>query len=329
MNSVIVTPRQQEVRVESGKLVILDRKGWETPLPLNAVSSLVLFEGVHAERKALQAMALAGIPVHFLTRSLRPAGTLWPHDSSHPWPRLVQMKASLNEEARHDLALKVAVWKIKGQRSSAARRLWGRQDESARLQLERLDRALKALEERPDIAAIRGWEGYASKASWSLFRLQLPTDWQMGVRSRPARDAVNSLLNLGSSLLAFEAEMVIRANGFDPAIGFLHVPKSAGSAFAYDLMEPFRPALAERWCLRLLGLKMVKPDDFERVEGSLVLTDSKKLTAACRAFRRQMEQPLPQGFPLKAQCGRTGLAVALSHLRERIYAWAGSPDLAQ
>lgn len=312
--------------MESGRLMILDRKGWETPLPLNAVSAVVLFDGVHAERKALQALALSGIPVHFLTRSLRPAGTLWPHDPSHPWPRLVQMKASLDEEARHELALKMAVWKVKGQRSCAARRMWGRQDEAAELQLARLDRALLALGDKPNLASIRGWEGYASKAAWALFRLQLPTDWQMGVRSRPARDAVNSLLNLGSSLLAFEAEMVIRASGFDPAIGFLHAPRSAGSAFSYDLMEPFRPALVERWCLRILGLKMVKPDDFVRDEGVLVLADSKKLTTACRTFRQQMEKPLPPGFPLKAQCGRTGLAVALSFIRERIYSWSGAPE---
>jgi CRISPR-associated endonuclease Cas1 len=62
---------------------------------------------------------------------------------------------------------------------------------------------------------------------------------------RPPRDAVNALLSLAYSLLAKDSTIACYAVGFDPMIGFYHQPRFGRPALALDLMEPFRPLIAD------------------------------------------------------------------------------------
>ena len=81
---------------------------------------------------------------------------------------------------------------------------------------------------------------------------------------RPPRDAVNALLSLGYSLLARDCTVAAHAVGFDPYVGFYHQPRFGRPALALDLMEEFRPLIAESVVLTAINTRVIGPRDFVR-----------------------------------------------------------------
>ena len=62
---------------------------------------------------------------------------------------------------------------------------------------------------------------------------------------RPPRDPVNALLSLAYSVLSKDLTIVCHTVGFDPFLGFYHQPRFGRASLALDLMEPFRPLIAD------------------------------------------------------------------------------------
>jgi CRISPR-associated protein Cas1 len=79
---------------------------------------------------------------------------------------------------------------------------------------------------------------------------------------RPPRDPVNALLSLAYSLLAKELTIACAMVGLDPYLGYYHQPRYGRPALALDLMEPFRPLIAESAVLTAINNRMVQAGDF-------------------------------------------------------------------
>jgi CRISPR-associated endonuclease Cas1 len=95
---------------------------------------------------------------------------------------------------------------------------------------------------------------------------------------RPPQDEVNALLSYAYAVLAGECLSACAAAGLDPRQGFLHRPRAGRPALALDLMEPFRPIIADQAILSGLNHGQLKAEHF-RVEGHAVLLidDGRKL----------------------------------------------------
>jgi len=89
---------------------------------------------------------------------------------------------------------------------------------------------------------------------------------------RPPRDAVNALLSLGYSLLARDCTIAAHAVGFDPYVGFYHQPRFGRPALALDLMEEFRPLIADSVALTLINNRVIGPGDFVRAGDAVNLS---------------------------------------------------------
>lgn len=89
---------------------------------------------------------------------------------------------------------------------------------------------------------------------------------------RPPRDAVNALLSLGYSLLARDCTVAAHAVGFDPYVGFYHQPRFGRPALALDLMEEFRPLIADSVALTLINTRVISPGDFVRAGDAVNLS---------------------------------------------------------
>jgi len=82
---------------------------------------------------------------------------------------------------------------------------------------------------------------------------------------------VNALLSLGYSLLTKDFTIACYAVGFDPLMGFYHQPRHGRPALALDLMEPFRPLVADSAVVSSVNTKMVTPKDFIRAGRAVAL----------------------------------------------------------
>lgn len=105
---------------------------------------------------------------------------------------------------------------------------------------------------------------------------------------RPPRDPVNAMLSFAYSLLTKDFTIACHAVGFDPFMGFFHQPRFGRPALALDLMEGFRPLVADSAVLTAINTRMVQPDDFMRVGGAVVMTKSGR-TGLIRAYEQRID----------------------------------------
>jgi CRISPR-associated protein Cas1 len=106
---------------------------------------------------------------------------------------------------------------------------------------------------------------------------------------RPPRDPVNALLSLAYALLAKDLTVTAAAVGFDPYLGFYHLPRPGRPALALDLMEPFRPLLADSAVITAINNRMIYPEHFVEAGRGVTLTTSGR-KAFFRAYEQRMDQ---------------------------------------
>jgi CRISPR-associated protein Cas1 len=105
---------------------------------------------------------------------------------------------------------------------------------------------------------------------------------------RPPRDPVNALLSLAYSVLAKDLTIVCHTVGFDPYLGFYHQPRFGRAPLALDLMEPFRPLIADSAVLSAINTRMVTARDFVRT-GNAVALRAEGRKAFFRAYEQRMD----------------------------------------
>lgn len=145
-----------------------------------------------------------------------------------------------------------------------------------------------------DLKTIRGLEGRAANVYFSVFNefiLNTDPDFRFDNRNRrPPRDRVNALLSFLYALLRHDVQSALETVGLDPYVGFLHRDRPGRPSLALDLMEEFRPYLADRLALTLINRRQVASSGFVVSEtGAVSLTDDTRKTVLAAWQQRKRE----------------------------------------
>ncbi len=117
-------------------------------------------------------------------------------------------------------------------------------------------------------------EGNASRAYYQQW--EFDDLWRFNGRhgktsiNANAIDPINSILNLGYSLLAQQMSEILLKRGFELSIGFMHnseTSKTYWNMLSYDFVEPFRIWI-DKTVKEMIAENKIKPNDF-------VFTDDK------------------------------------------------------
>ncbi len=101
-------------------------------------------------------------------------------------------------------------------------------------------------------------------------------------------DPVNAVLSYLYGILVKEYTVTILSVGMDPYRGIYHQPKHGKPALALDLMEEFRPLIADSVAITLFNNGELTNDDFLVTDlGTTMTTEGKK--AILRGFERRMQ----------------------------------------
>lgn len=131
-----------------------------------------------------------------------------------------------------------------------------------------------------------------------------------GRNRRPPLDNVNCLLSFFYTLLVHDVRSALETVGLDPAVGYLHRDRPGRPSLALDLMEEFRPFLADRLVLSLINLCQVKGNGFKKSEsgGIMMDEDTKKMVLTVYQNRKQeevfhpfVEEKMPVGLLFHTQ----------------------------
>jgi CRISP-associated protein Cas1 len=106
---------------------------------------------------------------------------------------------------------------------------------------------------------------------------------------RPPADPVNAMLSFGYALLSRTWLTVLSAVGFDPYLGFYHKPRFGRPALALDMMEPFRPILADSTVIQAVNNGEVKAEGFVAAGPAINLKPHAR-RAFIAGYERRLEQ---------------------------------------
>ena len=95
-------------------------------------------------------------------------------------------------------------------------------------------------------------------------------------------------------MLAGHCTAAAAGAGLDPAEGFLHVARSGRPSLALDLLEPFRPAVADSAALFALNTGEIAPADFAGNDGGTRLTEPGR-KKALHALERRLDESFKDG----------------------------------
>jgi CRISPR-associated endonuclease Cas1 len=90
-------------------------------------------------------------------------------------------------------------------------------------------------------------------------------------------------------MLAREWTVVLSAVGFDPYLGFYHQPRYGRPALSLDMMELFRPIVADSVVVNVINNGEIAANDFVITSDAAALTDKGRKTFVS-AFERRMTQ---------------------------------------
>ena len=120
---------------------------------------------------------------------------------------------------------------------------------------------------------IMGIEGSISKIYYKNISQLLDEKWKFEIREhRNAKKPYNIVLNYTLGILYRLIEIAIVKEGFDPALGIIHVEGDKKNSFVYDFIEKYR-YLALESTFNLFNEKIVKQDFFENeINKKLILS---------------------------------------------------------
>jgi len=273
--------------------LVVRKDGQEvTRVPLHAIRQLVVFGNVQVSTQALETLLANGIAVAFLTGHGRFIGTVTPAERKNVGLREAQFGRFADPAECLALSRAVVRSKLTNQRALLMRSLRGDGDRGSEEPAARgLAEVIRRLESAATIDTVLGLEGQGAALYFGEFgrflRAQPPgRGFDFTTRNRrPPRDPVNALLSFAYAMLTKDCFSAVSAVGFDVYKGFFHQNRHGKPSLALDLMEEFRPVIADSVVLTLINNEMLTPGDFLVWREACQLTDSGR-----RAFFQAYEQ---------------------------------------
>ncbi len=275
------------------ELVVTPRDGPKQTARLGQTSQVLLFGNIQMSTQAIQAVLGRGIPVCYFSFGGWFYGMTTGAMHKNVELRRLQYRTAESSVASLALATRFVATKIRNCRTFLRRNA---EDVPAQA-IEMLRALAEQAETIGSAASLLGIEGTAARVYYQNFPRLLKRTDDVGALAfdfegrnrRPPRDPVNALLSLAYTLLAKDLTIVLQAVGFDPFLGFYHRPRYGRPALALDLMEEFRPLVADSVVLNVINTGVVVRGDFVGRGGAVSLTEAGR-ARFMRAYERRMDE---------------------------------------
>jgi CRISPR-associated protein Cas1 len=298
----LVTPRSdlrpayletQGLRVgKSGEVLqVKEKDTLKQEIRIGEICQLNLMGNIQISTQAVQSLCESEVPICYFSQGGWFYGITTGMNTKNVFLRRAQFRLADEEWFCLNLARKLVAGKIRNQRTMLLRN----HVEPETRTLAEMKAMVESAEGAASLDELLGIEGNGARLYFGGFSGMIkveaedetPAIFRMdfeGRNRRPPKDAVNALLSLAYSVLAKDFTVTCYAVGFDPLIGFYHQPRFGRPALALDLMEPFRPLIADSAVINAINTRMITPSDFVTAGDSVALKPSGR-----KAFYRSYE----------------------------------------
>lgn len=282
---------------KSGEVLqVKDKDKTVQEVRIGEICQVNLLGNIQISTQVVQSLCEAGVPVSYFSMGGYFYGITTGLNTKNVVLRRSQFRLADSEWFPLSLARTLVAGKIRNQRTMLQRNHIEPKKSSLGVMKAMAERAEKA----ENLESLLGIEGNAARVYFEEFAGMIKPgdeaepsasgfsfDFE-GRNRRPPRDPVNALLSLAYSMLAKDLTIACYAVGFDPYMGFYHQLRHGRPALALDLMEPFRPLIADSAVLSAVNTRMVTARDFVRAGESVALTPAGR-KGFFRAYELRMD----------------------------------------
>ncbi len=322
-NTLYLTTPKTVVLKDHLTLRVEIEKQTRLTVPIHHLESICAFGQVTVTPPAMALCWEHRVAVHYHTENGRLLAQVLGSGDTRYLLRRAQYAAADSPQEASRLARRFVAGKLQNARSNLLRAGRETDDDSSRRELAgaaaELARLIRRLGNAPAAAGscglrealdpIRGLEGLGAKVYFSVFPYMLKQqreDFRFATRMRrPPRDRVNCLLSFIYALVRHDCLAALTTAGIDPYVGWLHATRAGRPACALDLMEEFRPCLAERLALTLINRHQIEPGHFREREGGAVEFTDRGRKEVIRAWQQRKQTEVKHAlFQQKIRIGQ-------------------------
>lgn len=291
-DSVPLYVQEQGARVgKSGDCIHITLKGKIIKkIKLIDISELTVYGQVQVTTQAIRELCSRNIPICYMTYGGWFSGMVRGTSSKNIELRIHQHKKYENNKSSMKIARAIVFGKIKN--SSTILR---RNHKSPPIdKIDELDRLAEKSRTTKQYETLLGVEGMAARIYFSEFNGMIKNEFDFdftGRNRRPPKDPINAILSFLYSLLTRQAITIVSMVGLDPYLGFLHRPKYGKPALALDIIEEFRPIVADSVCLRVINGGEISSSDFIKTDFGVNMTNSGRIHVI-KAYERRMDSTI-------------------------------------
>ncbi|MFY9116129.1 MAG: type I-C CRISPR-associated endonuclease Cas1c [Bacteroidales bacterium] len=299
LNTLYVTTPESYISRDGENIVIKVNDIEKFRIPVHNIEGIVCFGYMGTSPSAMHLCAERNVALSFLNVSGRFLCRINGPVSGNVLLRRQQYRIADNPDQSLQLAKLFIAGKIANSRTVLQRALREQQLDNKSPELKSVVNMLsikqKQIDQSISAEVLRGIEGEAAQNYFGVFNqliLSQKEDFFFNGRNRrPPKDNVNALLSFVYTLLMHEVRAALESVGLDPYVGFLHTDRPGRASLALDMMEEFRPYLADRLVLSLINRKQINNRGFKDNEaGGIIMTEETRKEVITAWQKRKQEQ---------------------------------------
>jgi len=299
LNTLYVSSQGSYLHREGETVVVEREKQRVLQLPIHTIGGIVCFGNVLCSPFLLGFCAERDVSISFLSEHGRFLASVRGPISGNVLLRREQYRMADDESATRVIAANIVSGKLANCRIVINRTV---RDHAAKVNAEalkgtseKISRIIDRIPRMTGTDEIRGLEGQAAAEYFHIFNhliIDQKEDFIFSERSkRPPLDEVNALLSFVYTLLAHDVRSALETVGLDPAVGFLHRDRPGRPGLALDIMEEFRPVIADRLVLSLINRRQLGKKGFSKAaNGAVIMDDDTRKTVLTEYQNRKQDE---------------------------------------
>ncbi|HAJ57050.1 MAG TPA: subtype I-C CRISPR-associated endonuclease Cas1 [Candidatus Omnitrophica bacterium] len=299
LNTLFVTTQGTYLSKEGETVVVSVEKEKKLQVPIHTLSGIVCFGNVMMSPFLMGHCAENNVSISFLTEYGRFLASVRGKTSGNVLLRREQYRRADDLLVSCAIARAILTGKIANCRAVLLRAARDHSEKLTDSGVEKttkwLSASIEQLGRADNLDILRGIEGESANNYFGVFDDLITAqkdNFKFEDRNRrPPRDNVNCLLSFLYTLLMHDIRSALESVGLDSYVGFLHRDRSGRAGLALDMMEEFRPFLADRLVLSLINREQVSEKGFTRSEsGAVLMNDDTRKTVLVAYQKRKLEE---------------------------------------
>jgi len=299
LNTLFVTTQGAYLSKDGETVAVKVDQEVRLRIPIHTIEGIVCFGNVSVSPFLMGFCAKNNVGISFLTEYGKFLARVQGPVSGNVLLRRGQYRRADDMTFSAEMAKSVITGKIANCRTILQRALRDHPDKIDIQQVEKVSshlyQQLEITQKDAALDVLRGYEGDAAHAYFAVFNQLIVAqkeDFYFNERNRrPPLDNVNCLLSFIYTLIMHDVRSALECVGLDPAVGFLHRDRPGRPGLALDLMEEFRPFIADRLVLSLINLRKIQAKGFQKSDsGAVTMTDETRKTVLVSYQERKQKE---------------------------------------